>query len=107
MVVDITVMPARQQASDAVGVPNVQGEPEATEKLGGQLIVGGIVSVIVTVCEQVTELPQQSVMSHWRVVVCVHGVPNVGVVNCTVMVTFVPQQASIAVGASNVQPLPH
>ena len=107
MVVDITVMPARQQASDAVGTPNVQPAPGATEKLGGQLIVGGIVSVIVTVCEQVTVLPQQSEMSHWRVVVCVQGVPNGGVVNCTVMVTFVPQQASIAVGASNVHAVPH
>ena len=103
----MTVMPARQQASDAVGTPNVQPAPGATEKLGGQLIVGGIVSVIVTVCVQMTELPQQSEMSHWRVVVCVQGVPNGGVVNCTMMVTFVPQHASNAVGASNVHAVPH
>ena len=64
MVVDITVMLAKQQASFAVGVPNVHGEPGATEKLGGQLIVGGMVSVIVTVCVQMTVLPQQSLMSH-------------------------------------------
>ena len=107
MVVDMTVMPAKQQASFAVGVPNVHGEPGATEKPSGQLIVGGMVSVMATVCEQMTELPQQSLMSHWRVVVCVHGVPNGGVVNCTVMVTFVPQQASNAVGASKVHAVPH
>ena len=64
VVVDMTVMPARQQASDAVGVPNVHEEPGAAEKLSGQLIVGGTVSTRVTVCAQVTEVPQQSVMSH-------------------------------------------
>jgi hypothetical protein len=41
------------------------------------------------------------------VVVCVQGVPNGGVVNCTVMVTLLPQQASKAVGASNVHAVPH
>jgi hypothetical protein len=107
VVVDITVMLAKQHASFAVGVPNVHGEPGATEKLGGQLIVGGIVSVMVTVCEQMTVLPQQSLMSHWRVVVCVQGVPKGGLVNCTVIVTFVPQHASNAVGASNVHAVPH
>jgi hypothetical protein len=61
----------------------------------------------VTVCEQVVELVQQSVIIQVRVVELLHAVPNSGLVLKTEMVMFVPQQASNAVGGSNVTAVPH
>ena len=70
-------------------------------------MAGGVVSTTEIVWEQVTVLVQQSVMSQLRVVVCRQGVPNNGVVNWTVIVTFVPQHASKGVGGSKTIGVPH
>ena len=65
---------------------------------------GGLQLVTVTVWLQLVVLPQQSEMSQVRVET--NGVKGLVTVPKTVIVTFVPQQASTAVGGSNV-PLPH
>ena len=96
-----------QQASTAVGGVKTIGVPAGTEKLGAQVMTGGMVSTVVTVWEQVVELVQQSVMRQVRVEVLKQGVPSGVMVLKTVMVTFVPQQASIAVGVSKMTGEPH
>jgi hypothetical protein len=101
VVVLMTIMDCRQQLSDAVGGVKFHGVPLATEKLGAQLITGGMVSTTNTVCEQSAKLPQQSWISHQRVIGELQAVPMPLKVPSTVMVTFVPQQASVAIGGSN------
>ena len=66
---------------------------------------GGVLSTTVTVWVQVLLLVQQSVATQVRVMTVGHE-PLVTVVR-EVMVTFVPQQASVAVGVSKDQTLPH
>jgi len=77
------------------------------------VITGGWVSVIVTVWLHVLVRLEQSTACHVRVISCEQGLLGVPsgfvlvTVFKTVMVTFVPQQASNAVGGSNVQAVPH
>src|SRR6266478_3995645 len=102
----VTLVP--QQASNAVGGVNVQGVPGVIVMFDAQVITGGVVSTIVTVWAQVAEvLLQQSVACHLRVTIVKHLENTLVNVACMVMVTLVPQQASNAVGASNVQGVPH
>src|ERR1041385_5054286 len=68
---------------------------------------GGTVSTLVTVWLHVLELLQQSVACQVRVMVPGHEVGLLVTVLKTVSVILVPQQASSAVGVSNVQALPH
>src|ERR1051326_682336 len=98
-----------QQPSSAVGGSKVQALPHWTVLLGAQVIIGGVVSTIVTVWLQRGEaFPQQSVACHCRVAMVVHGEPAVFVtVPIVASVTFVPQQASRTVGGSKVQGSPH
>ena len=72
----------------------------------GQVTSGGMVSVTYTVWAQMMELLQQSVINQVRVEELEQGVPTNGLVLRTVMVTFVPQQASKAVGVSKMSGVP-
>jgi len=101
----VTLVP--QQASTAVGGENVQGVPSATVMLEAQVSTGGVVSRLVTIWLHVAELLQQSVARQVRVIVPGHGVGFWVMVLRMVMVTFVPQQPSSAVGGSKLQALPH
>lgn len=77
-----------------------------TTMLLEQKMVGGVVSTTVTVCEQGLLLVQQSVARHVRVMIW-GQLGLLVIVLMTVIVTFVPQQASTAVGWPKVQALPH
>jgi hypothetical protein len=63
-----------------------------TVLLGTQVMPGGVLSTIVTVCVQVLKLLQQSVACQIRVIT--HGQVPLVLVLLAVMVTLVPQQAS-------------
>jgi len=71
----------------------------------GQVIVGGMVSTTVTVCVQSVVLVQQSVACQVRLMIC-GQTPEVELL-MTVIVTLVPQHASVAEGGSKVQAVPH
>jgi hypothetical protein len=73
----------------------------------GQTMDGGVVSTTVTVWEQLVLLVQQSVATHVRVIVEKHGPWELVIVPATVIMTFVPQQASVAPGGSKVHAVPH
>src|SRR5215470_5097494 len=65
-----TKIPAKQQLSVAVGVPNSHGWPHSNVRSGGHEVnTGGVVSTIVTVWLQVLVLPQQSAATHTRVTI--------------------------------------
>ena len=68
---------------------------------------GGVVSVMVTVCAHVFELPQQSVADHVRVTAVAHFWRLFVNVLRIAMVTLSPQQASTAVGGSKTHGLLH
>src|SRR5437879_1913814 len=69
------------------------------------MITGVVVSTTVTVWLQNARLLQQSVTDQVRIHVC--GQAPLVTVLTTLIVTFVPQQASRAVGVSKVQGVPH
>jgi hypothetical protein len=71
----------------------------------GQTMLGGLVSTTVTVWLQMETLLQTSIACHVRVINC--GQLPFVIVPTTVMVTFVPEQVSKAVGASKVHAVPH
>ena len=77
------------------------------------MITGGLVSVIVTVWLHVELRLEQSVACHVRMISCEQGLLGVPsgfvlvTVFKTVIVTFVPQQASTALGGSKLQAKPH
>src|SRR5689334_4529803 len=102
----VTFVP--QHASIAVGRRNVNGVPHWRFWFGPKLVnTGGVVSTTVTVWLHVTPLLQQSIASQVRVIIAGHDDKLFVIVLTTVTVTFVPQHASIAVGGSKVQALPH
>ena len=90
-----------QQTSNAVGLMKDHVEPHWTVWLLEQVIIGGTVSMMVTVWAHVVELLQQSVACQVRVIMIGHTVEALVTVLRTAMVTLVPQQASIAVGGVN------
>jgi hypothetical protein len=97
-----------QQPSTAVGGVKDHGVPAVTVKLGAQVSTGGVVSTMLTVWLQVAKLVQQSMTCQVRVITVWQKVElALVIVPKTVMVTFVSQQASTAVGKSKVQPEPH
>jgi hypothetical protein len=75
--------------------------------LDPQVITGGVVSIFVTHWLHVVEFPQQSVICHVRTKVPGQAFGLFVCVLDTVIVTFVPQHASTAVGVSKVHALPH
>jgi hypothetical protein len=77
-----------------------------TTILLGQMIVGGVVSTTVTICLQLAALLQQSTAVQVRTTISGQAGLLVTVL-ATEIDTFVPQQASEAVGGSNVQAVPH
>jgi hypothetical protein len=95
-----------QQASKAVGGMRDQVVPHCTVWLLAQVMTGGTVSTMVTVWEQVVELVQQSVACQVRVMTTGQTEPMLVTVLRTVMVTLVPQQASMAVGVVKDQAVP-
>ena len=108
VVVLMMLMPARQQASNAVGVVNVHADPKFVVKPDAQVMVGGTVSISVVVRVQKAVLLQQSVARHVWLKTRTHGERFVTPVLKSVTVTFVPQQASVAVGVGpHVQIEPH
>jgi len=96
-----------QQASKAIGGMSDHVLPHCTVWLLEQVITGGTVSITVMVWLHVVELLQQSVACQVRVMICGHFVATFVTVPRTVIVTLVPQQASIAVGGVNDQAEPH
>ena len=90
-----------QQASIAVAGFKTHEVPHCTVWLLGQVITGGVVSMTVTIWLHVMELEQQSVARQVRVTISGQKLLALVTVLSTVMVTFVPQQASMAVGAVN------
>src|ERR1041385_161846 len=96
-----------QQESTAVGGVKFQGLPAGTVKFDEHVMTGGVVSTIVTVWLHKTEFEQQSLTRQTRVWNWLQNGPESGPVLKTVMVRLVPQQASMAVGASNDQFEPH
>jgi len=100
----VTLVPL--QASNALGSSKVQAEPHSTVLLVAQVMFGGVVSATVTTWLQVALLELQSVACQVCVTTIEQPVPLVIVLR-TVVVTFVPQQESVALGASNVQAEPH
>ena len=104
-VVKVTVTFRPLQLSLAVGGLNLQSKPQATVLLVEQLIVGGVVSTTVTVWLQVFELPQGSVATQVRVMIC-GQVPLVSVLRI-VMAALTPLQTSLALGESKLQAVPH
>ena len=67
----VTFVP--QHASKAVGVSNVQPVPHSSVLGPLQLIIGGFVSISVTICVQNEEFEQQSVAFHVSVMFALHG----------------------------------
>src|ERR1041385_7256023 len=100
-----TVTVALPQVSLAVGVPKVHAVPISTVAAAGQVIVGAVVSTTVTVCEHCALLPQASVA--FQVRLAVNALPQVAFVTVETIVIVLLPPASVAVGASNVQALPH
>ena len=98
--VRVTVPPR----SVATGASKVQAAPHSTVLLVAQVIVGGVVSVIVTVWLHWALLPQASVAFQVRVALKVLPQPAFVIV-LTTEIVFVPQ-VSVAVGASKVQAVP-
>ena len=104
----VTLMPeAGQQLSVAVGGANDHAVPHCTVWFEPQVMTGGVVSTTVTIWLQVAALVQQSVARQVRVMIVVQGGMTLVIVVSTVMVTFVPQQRSKAVGGSNDQMASH
>src|SRR6185436_9450044 len=62
----IVIVTFASQTSVAVGEPKLQGTPHSTTRLGTQVIVGGVVSMVVTVWLHRDVLVQASVASHVR-----------------------------------------
>src|SRR5438105_2653475 len=93
-----------------MGTVKSQLRPHSRFSFWPQLIVGGVVSTVVTVWLQLVWLPQQSVACQVRVMSIEQSAPAVALVvslPTTTTVTFVPQQRSFAVGSSNVHVLSH
>jgi hypothetical protein len=87
------------QASVPVGLPVLAGKVLAEHwivTLGGQLILGGVLSLIVINCVQLLELPQSSVANQVRVTAVIWGHPPAATLSVKVMVG-VPSQLSVAV----------
>ena len=99
----VTFVP--QHASNAVGVSNVQPVPHSSVLGPLQLIIGGFVSISVTICVQNEEFEQQSVACHVSVMFALQGkFPFVIALNSDT--TTVEQQLSVAVGGVGVHPPP-
>src|ERR1041385_2181212 len=75
--------------------------------LPGQTITGAVVSTVVTVWVQVTMLVHGSAMVQMRLARKVPPTSGLVLVLRMVIVTLVPLQASVAVGLSKLQALPH
>src|SRR4051812_23265605 len=104
----VTFVP--QQASNAVGVSKVQPVPHSSVRATPQLMLGGLVSMSVTISVQNDEFEQQSVACQLRVMTWGQGPFVTALTSVTVTLA---QQASNAVGGTSVQPpgvpaaLPH
>jgi predicted XRE-type DNA-binding protein len=90
-----------------LGRAKAQLVPHSTVWLFAHVISGGAVSITVTVWLHMARLVQKSVASHVRVALKV--IPQVALVTVltTTTVTFVPSQASAALGRSKLQAVPH
>jgi len=76
--------------------------------LVGQVSTGGVVSTTETCCVQASEtFVQQSVACHAALQTVRHGPNTIAFVNSRVMITLVPQQASVAVGGSKTHAVLH
>ena len=85
--IEVTVTLLQESVAVIVQVTMVFEAQVYTTMLLGQIIVGGLVSTTITVCEQVLLLPHRSVASHVCVAVSVQPVMLVVGVS-TVIVTF-------------------
>src|SRR5947207_989536 len=108
VLVTTTVTLPLPQESLAVGLSKVQGVPHATTLLLAQVIVGGVLSTIVTTCVHVVLLPHASVTLHTRVATNVW--PQVKLVNVLTMPRFrfgAGVQLSDIIGTVKSQDKPH
>jgi hypothetical protein len=109
----VTVTLLVQQASNAAGGMGVQGvplgvtNPHGTTWLLLQMITGGVVSVMVMMSVQLVWFPLQSMASHVMLMVSRHGPEMFVTTFNTLICTFVPQQASRAVGGIGAHAEPH
>src|ERR1043166_3996886 len=94
------------QLSDTVGSSNAQPGPHSTILAGAGTNCGGVVSVMVTACEQVLRLPQESKNSHVRVAIAPHA-PVTFVTVLTILLVTRLLHVSVAVGRSKFHALPH
>src|SRR6058998_144885 len=101
------VIVALPQVSVAVGGSKDQALVHSTVLLGTQVMVGGVLSSTVTVWLHSAVLPQASVARQVRVASNVLPQCPVRLVTVSTMVMVALPQASVAVGASNVQALVH
>jgi hypothetical protein len=76
-------------------------------RLVEHIIVGGVLSISETVCEQVAVLPQSSVARKVRVAWNVRPQSALVTVLMTSIIRFVPEQASATAGGPKVHGVPH
>ena len=101
----VTVLPMTmvggfvQQSSNAVGGVKFHGVPQLTVMFGAQTTFGASVSAMINLCVQTSEvLVQQSVACHIRSKLLKQTDAKLVMTLLSVIVTFVPQQASNTVG---------
>jgi hypothetical protein len=93
-----------QHGSKAVGVSNVQPEPHSTVFGPAHVMIGGLVAMTLTTLVQKAAFEQQSTACQIRVTKALHGIGPLVIALRSETVTFVPQQASKAVGGVGCQP---
>src|SRR4030081_3494814 len=105
-VATMAMIGAGPHPSVELGRSNVQAVPHSIVLGPAHVIAGGVVSTTVTIWLQVLLLPQASVALQVRVAVKVFPQPAFVTVP-TMAIVGVDPHTSLALGVSNVQPVPH
>src|SRR5438093_986017 len=103
----ITCTVTALHVSVATGSSKLHATPICTVRSGWHTSTGAVASSTLTVWTQVAVLPQASVARHVRVASKVLPQWPVKLVTVLTIVMVALPQVSVAVGASNVQTLPH
>ena len=102
MVDSMVIVGVASQASCAVGVPNTGVSGQSMVVLGGQLIVGEVISrTVICWLHVLALLPQSSVARHIRVATYARQPVVGGGVVDSIVIVGVASQASCAVGVPN------
>src|SRR5690349_3634891 len=99
----VTLVPLH--VSEADGGSKLQAAPQSTVLLPAQVMTGAVVSTIVTVWLHVLVLPQASVASQVRVMVCGHS-PLVSVPRMVTVTLVLPHESRLE-GESKLQDEEH